>query len=355
MSLIYTIFGYPLGWIMWACFKVLPIYGVALVLFTLIVRVCLVPLSIKQQKSMVKMQIFRPRMEEIQKKYANNREKMNEEMMKLYEEEHYNPASGCLPMLIQMPILFGLYDVIQRPITHLLRISGPVIDQATEIAATVLNNANLAKDYSRQIRIIDAVNTNPDAFSGLGDFVSKVQTLDLSIGPIDLTQQPTFALNLLILIPIFSFLTSLPVSFVSMRQTADMSGNAAAAAGMSKSMMIMMPLMSAWISFVVPAGLGVYWIISNILMAVQTYLLNKFMNPKELAEKARKEAEERREAERQAKIEAKKRARERGETDIEQALSQKEINRLKLAAARKRDAEKYGETYAEVTDDDLKS
>ena len=84
MSLIYTIFGYPLGWIMWACFKVLPIYGVALVLFTLIVRVCLVPLSIKQQKSMVKMQIFRPRMEEIQKKYANNREKMNEEMMKLY-------------------------------------------------------------------------------------------------------------------------------------------------------------------------------------------------------------------------------------------------------------------------------
>ena len=78
-------------------------------------------------------------MEEIQKKYANNREKMNEEMMKLYEEEHYNPASGCLPMLIQMPILFGLYDVIQRPITHLLRISGPVIDQATEIAATVLN------------------------------------------------------------------------------------------------------------------------------------------------------------------------------------------------------------------------
>ena len=149
-----------------------------------------------------------------------------------------------------------------------------------------------------------------------------MQTLDLSIGPIDLTQQPTFALNLLILIPIFSFLTSLLVSFVSMRQTADMSGNAAAAAGMSKSMMIMMPLMSAWISFVVPAGLGVYWIISNILMAVQTYLLNKFMNPKELAEKARKEAEERREAERQAKIEAKKRARERGETDIEQALSQ---------------------------------
>ena len=96
---------------------------------------------------------------------------MNEEMMKLYQEENYNPMSGCLPMAIQMPILFGLYDVIQRPLTHLLRVAGPTIESATEIAAGLLNNANLAKDYSRQIRIIDAVNQNPDAFSGLGDFV----------------------------------------------------------------------------------------------------------------------------------------------------------------------------------------
>lgn len=93
MAWLYSIFGYPLGWVMWACFKVIPIYGVALLLFTIIVRACLVPLSIKQQKSMVKMQIFKPRMDEIQKKYANNKEKMNEEMMKLYQEENYNP--GC--------------------------------------------------------------------------------------------------------------------------------------------------------------------------------------------------------------------------------------------------------------------
>ena len=355
MAWLYSIFGYPLGWVMWACFKVIPIYGVALLLFTIIVRACLVPLSIKQQKSMVKMQIFKPRMDEIQKKYANNKEKMNEEMMKLYQEENYNPMSGCLPMAIQMPILFGLYDVIQRPLTHLLRVAGPTIESATEIAAGLLNNANLAKDYSRQIRIIDAVNQNPDAFSGLGDFVQKVQSLDLSIGPIDLTQQPTFALNILLLIPILSFLTSVLVSWVSMRQSAAAAGDNAAAAGMSKGMMLMMPLMSAWISFVVPAGLGVDWVISNLLMALQTFLLNRYMNPAKLAAKAQAEYEAKKEADRQAKIEAKKRARERGEKDIDTALSQKEINRIKLAEARKRDAEKYGEVYKEVTDDDLKA
>lgn len=75
MQIINTIFGYPLGWIMWLCYKVIPIYGVALIVFTIIMRAILIPFSIKQQKSMVKMQIFQPKMQEIQKKYANNREK----------------------------------------------------------------------------------------------------------------------------------------------------------------------------------------------------------------------------------------------------------------------------------------
>ena len=117
--------------------------------------------------------------------------------------------------------------------------------------------------------------------------------------------------------------------------------------------MLTMPLMSGYFAVILPAGLGVYWILSNLLMAIQTALLNKYMNPRDLAEKARAAYEEKRERERQEKIEAKKRAKESG-LDVDKALSQKEINRMKLAAARKRDAEKYGEEYHEVTDDDLK-
>lgn len=354
MQIINVIFGYPLGWIMWACYQVIPVYAVALILFTVITKALLVPLSIKQQKSMVKMQIFQPRMQEIQKKYANNKEKMNEETMKLYQEEGYNPMSGCLPMLIQMPILFGLIDVIYKPMTHILRMSSEMIAQANTIAAEILGVATdvLSKDYVSQLKVIGAFNANPNAFSP--DFASKMGQLNLSFGPIDLTQTPTLALNWLILIPILSGLTSAALSIFTTRQTAAASGGKAAGASMTKSMMLMMPLMSTYFGFIFPAGVGIYWVLSNILMAVQTYLLNKFMNPAKLAAQAKAEYEAKHEKERQEKIEAKKLAKESGELDIDKALSQKEINRLKLAAARKRDAELYGDTYVEVTDEDLK-
>ena len=126
-------------------------------------------------------------------------------------------------------------------------------------------------------------------------------------------------------------------------------------AGTMKTMMLISPLMSLYIAFQVPAGVGIYWIISNLLMLLQSVVLNKFYNPKEMAAKARQEAEERREKERQERIEAKKKARD-GDAEAKakaKAKSQKEINRQKLAQARKQDAEKYGDVYTEVTDDDL--
>ena len=359
MSFISTIFGYPLGWVMWLCYKIVPVYGLALVIFTVLVRLLLVPLAIKQQKSMVRMQIFQPQMMEIQKKYANNKQKMNEEMMKLYQQENYNPMSGCLPMAIQLPILFGLIDVIYKPLTHILRVGGEILTQVEEIAAPLLGVTveALGRDYSAQLKIIGAVQQNTAAFANVdgGAFLQQVGSLNLNFLGIDLTQTPTLALNALILIPILSGLTSVLMSVLTMRQSASMQSEAAAAAaGMTKSMMFIMPIFSAYFAFVVPAGVGIYWIISNLLSALQTFLLNKLMNPKELAEKARAEMEARREKERQERIEAKRRARERGEPDPDDPTTKRRSDREKLAAARKRDAEKYGEVYKEVTDEDLR-
>lgn len=350
-----AIFGWPLGWIMFICYKIIPIYGIALVLFTVITKAALVPLSIHQQKSMVRMQMFQPKIQEIQKKYANNKEKMSEEMSKLYQEEHFNPMSGCLPMLIQFPILLGLYDVIQKPMTHILRMEADVISQASQIASNLLGpNVDLVKDVSAQIKIMGQVNVNPQAFSGLGDFVTKVQSLHLYIGPIDLTKMPQLNhFDILWIIPILSLATSMLLTMFTMKQTQSTAGDNPAAAGMNKGMMFMMPLMSGYFAFILPAGVGIYWILSNVLMTVQTALLNKYMNPKEMAAKARAEYEEKKEQERKEKIEAKRIAREQG-IDLDKAKSKKEIDRIKLAEARKRDAEKYGEEYIEVTDDDLK-
>lgn len=350
-----AIFGWPLGWIMWLCYKIVPVYGVALLLFTVLSKAALVPVSIHQQKSMVKMQLFQPRIAEIQKKYANNREKMGEELNKLYQEEGYNPMMGCLPMLIQFPIILGLYDVIQKPLTHILRIPAETIaaarDIATGLGLTGANGADLARDVSAQIKIIGQVSATPEAFASLGDFVDKVTSLSLNIGPIDLTQMPQLNhLSILWVIPILSAATSLLLSIFTMRQNRATTSDNPAAAGMTRGMMLMMPLMSGYFGFILPAGVGVYWILSNLLMTIQSALLNKYMNPAEMAAKARAEYEAQREQARKEKIEAKKRARETGEED-ERILSQKEANRLQLAKARKASEDKYKEET--LTEDEI--
>ena len=369
------ILGIPLGWILHFCYSLVQNYGLALVMFTVLTRLILLPLSIKQQKGMVKMAMFRPKMEEIQKKYAKNPQKMNEELTNLYAREGYNPMSGCLPTLIQFPILFGLIDVIYNPLTHLLRMNAATISNAVSIAQSVLGEGGMSR-YSKEMSVISAVAQNPSAFASIGgDFVNQIQSFDFTFFGLDLGTTPTFALNVFLLIPLLSGLTSFAMSMLSMKNNA--MGDDGSTAAMNRMM----------ISFQVPAGVGIYWVLSNALALLQTFVLGKLYNPREMAAKAKAELEAQREAERQEKIEARKAAKEKQaeknrqaaeaakagkkrnapveveeETLIdlvendevdEKALSQKEINRMKLAAARRRDAERYGEEYVDVSDEDL--
>ena len=353
MNAIMTLFGTPLGWIMYGCYSLVKNYGIALILFTLITKLVLLPLAIKQQKSMAKMAVFRPKIEEIQKKYAKNPEKAQQEITELYMKENYNPMSGCLPTLIQFPILFGLINVIYYPLKHILHIPADVVNRAFEITSTVLDPSKM-NTYSKEMSIITAVQQNSQAFQELGsDFVNQILNFDFTFFGIDLGASPQLALDPLILIPILSGVSSFVLSQISMKMSSATTGENSMK-GMNTTMMLMMPAMSVWIAFQVPAGVGIYWLLSNSLMMVQQWVLYKVYNPAEMAAAARKEMEERREQERKEKIEARKQAKEKGEKiPPEKGLSQKEINRLKLAAARKRDAEKYGEEYVEVTDDEV--
>lgn len=357
---IMTVFGLPLGYIMWAMYQIVHNYGLAIILFTIVTKLLLLPLSIKQQKSTVKMQIIQPKIQEIQNKYKNNPQKMNEELQALYDRENYSMTAGCLPMLIQFPIIFGLLDVVYRPLTHLLHISSAAMTQATEIATGIIGAA-ATSGYAPEIAIFNSIKADPAAYAALGsEVVDKILAFDVHFLGLDLSIFPnqviTFGLsgealasllNPIILIPILSGATALVMSLVTMRNT---SGPNNASMG---AMMLMMPLMSLWFTFMVPASAGLYWTISNVVAVGQTLIMNHFWNPKEIAEKMKAEEEARKERERQEKIEAKKRAKEQGRPDDE-ALSQKEKDRRRLAEARKRNAEKYGDTYVEVTDDDLK-
>ena len=359
-NFLYTIIGYPLGWVMWLIYKVVPIYGIALLIFTIFTRLLMVPTSIKQQKSSVKMIKMKPKLDELQKKYGKNREKYQEETMKLYQEENYNPMSGCLPLLIQLPILFGLIDVVYKPLKHIVRLGNDTLTRIQDIVSAnfaEFGYKNAAESaHTFQIKVMNYLETHADGglFAELGtETLDKMRSIDLNFLGINLGEQPTWALNLLFLVPIVSGLTALLVSIVSMKTTANASPEQQQAQGMTKGMMVIMPVMSFFISLSVPAGVGIYWIYSNLISMVQTVILNKFYNPQKIAAAEIAEEEAKKEAERQARIEAKKLAKEEGKETSEKALSQKEINKRKLAEARRRDAEKYGEEYVEVTDDDV--
>lgn len=295
------ILGIPLGWILHFCYSLVQNYGLALVMFTVLARLILLPLSIKQQKGMVKMAMFRPKMEEIQKKYAKNPQKMNEELTNLYAREGYNPMSGCLPTLIQFPILFGLIDVIYNPLTHLLRMDAATISNAVSIAQSVLGEGGMSR-YSKEMSVISAVAQNPAAFSSIGgDFVSQIQNFDFTFFGLDLGTTPSFALNLFLLIPILSGLTSFLMSWLSMKNNA--MPNEGSTAAMNRSMMIMMPLMSVWTSFQVPARRR--YLLGTVQRAGSDQSMCwATLQPREMAAKAKAELEAQREAERQEKIEA---------------------------------------------------
>ena len=308
MNFIMTVFGYPFGWLMYGLYHLVSSYGLALVLFTLIVKALLFPLGLKQQKSSVKMQIIQPKMQEIQAKYKNNQAKMNEELQALYAKENYNPMSGCGTLLIQFPVIFGLLDVVYKPLTHLLRFSKETIAALTEVASGL---GVAVVGYAPQINIYQSVMQNPAAYSGVGaDVIEKIQSLNMNFLGLNLAGTPNLpwqgGWNWLVLVPILSGVTALLSSVISMRNSPNM-GQAGAS---MKMMMYLMPLMSLWFTFLVPVGVGIYWTLSNVFGCIQAIILNKIYNPKEVAEKLQAEAKERAERERQERIEAKKRAKE---------------------------------------------
>lgn len=302
-----TVISRPLGWILGLCYHVLPNYGLALILFTLITRVLLAPLAVKQQKSQAEMVRLQPKIEKLQKKYAHNKEKLNTEMMALYQEEGYNPMGGCLPLLIQMPILFGLFNVIYKPLSYMVglsqsqiskvvsalwpeirQIGGSALAKATE--STALHNSQI------EIFAAHAMHGNMDKLSFLP---SNTIRLDFNFLGLDLSTTPHFAWSWMLLIPVVCYLTSLLSTWYSMRmsqQSMPQSSNQAVnPAGMNKSMILIMPLVSAYFATTVPAGVGFYWIITNLFMILQTWGLYKFFNPVRLAAKAQEEADRRRE------------------------------------------------------------
>lgn len=350
MNFLYQLIGTPLGWIFWAMYQVIANYGIDIIIFTVLLKLVQFPLAVKQQKASAKMGAFQPLIQEINKKYANNPKKKNEELQKIYTEEGYNPMGGCLPTILQFVFLFGILDVVYRPLTHILHLGSDVINQAIEIAG--LNQANLTS----QLGVVQQLQQDPGKFSALGDsVVSSIQNMNMSFLGMNLGDKPVLA-SITVLIPILAGVFSFLSIFLSMKTNPAMTSGAPGMGTSSVVMMIVMPIFSLWIAFNFPIGVGIYWIISYIVMIVQTLVIYKMYDLKELREQATAELMERRKKKKSKVVvkEVVEKDKDGNEVVRQKKMTQKEIDRQRLAEARKRDAEKYGETYVEVTDEDFK-
>lgn len=356
MGFIMNFIAYPLGWIMWMLYSFIPNYGIVILVFTFITKILLFPTAIHQHKSLISRTRLQPKMIDLKNKYGSNPQKYQEEMMALYKKEGVNPASGCGSSLIQLPILFGMLGVVYSPLKYILRLSDDVINTASEITNKLIGSSLINSSHvrSEQYVIIKTLKENPSAFKKLGqDVINNILDLKFNFLSMDLSKIPSIPrhiseINWLILVPILSGLTALLVSLQSMKNNANTSVDDVSkqAAQSMKVMMFIMPLTSVWISLKLPAAVGLYWIFANVFTVIQNYILYKKYNPSEIIAKAKEEMILKKEQERQERIEAKKRISGSGDInkdDIHKGMSQKEINKIKLANARKRDAEKYGD------------
>ena len=183
----------PFAWLVRLFYNLTNSYGVALILFTLVIKLIMLPFQMKSKKSMMRMSRVSGQMQELQKRYAKNQAKLQEEMQKLYEEEGVNPMSGCLWSLIPFPILIALYSVIRQPLTKMMGLSADAVTQLTDWVTTNAGYVAQTKSAYQEIQITDLIHQNWDAVtSAFGDFSGKLLDIDYSFIGLNMGQQPSF-------------------------------------------------------------------------------------------------------------------------------------------------------------------
>ncbi|MGI6777185.1 MAG: YidC/Oxa1 family membrane protein insertase [Acetivibrionales bacterium] len=278
--------AYPLGQILYFIYNNLSFfnYGLAIILFTLFTRLVLLPLTIKQYKSTAKMQLIQPQIQEIQKRYKNDKEKLNQELMKVYQENNINPAGGCLPLLIQMPILISLYWVITQPLKFMLN---KTPDQIDALIAKIPEA--FAAGYSKQIGVLDFFGQFPEKLAGLENLLLRDELINLSFLGLNLGKIPTYKPDILfgpemgtylplLIFPIVGVITtfiSAKISMLKSNKNDKKTKDSGMAGSMSNSMLYMGPVLTLIFSFQLPAGVILYWIAGYVFQIFQQLYINK--------------------------------------------------------------------------------
>ncbi len=302
-----TLITGPFGSVLNFIYSLVNNYGLAIIIFCIVCKLLLFPLTLKSKKSMFANARIQPKMQELQKKYKNDKDRYSMELQKLYKEEKVSPLAGCLPLLITMPILFGLYYVVTQPLYFLMKYSEETIRVIAGNIVTVLGNHGVnpdsfaritayvenasAKSNTLQIELANYMSQYGDELQAMtpdvaiSKFNFDFLGMNLSKTPSYEFWTPNFLWGLFILV-LVSVATAFLVGWLGQKLNPMQTGSpddptAKSAASTGKMMIYIMPLMTAFIGFSIPAAVSVYWITNNLLTIGLDVLANKIAGRKE--------------------------------------------------------------------------
>ena len=282
MGFISEIFGYILNFL----YEQFNNYGVAIIIFSVLLRIILIPITIKQQKSLKKNAKLQKEMKEIQTKYKSNPEKLNQETIDLYKREKMSPFSGCLSGILQIIIILSVFWLVSKPLTYMKKINPEIIEKYSQ----ELKEEGVNSSYTEIAIINKKAAEDPEVYinmNSLGLDLSKVPTQSLD----------DFRVYIIPILYVISSVISIKITTKMNSNNKDKDINELKKAEaedkekqpdememmqqMNNNMTYMMPIMSVMIAIIAPLGLALYWLISNVLMIVERLIIDRFINQKE--------------------------------------------------------------------------
>lgn len=282
MGFISEIFGYILNFL----YEQFNNYGIAIIIFSVLLRIILIPITIKQQKSLKKNAKLQKEMKEIQTKYKSNPEKLNQETIDLYKREKMSPFSGCLSGILQIIIILSVFWLVSKPLTYMKKINPEIIEKYSQ----ELKEEGVNSSFTEIAIINKKAAEDPEVY------------INMNFLGLDLSKVPTQSLDdfRVYIIPILYVISSV----ISIKITTKMNSNnkdkdinelkkaetedkekqpdeMEMMQQMNNNMTYMMPIMSVMIAIIAPLGLALYWLISNVLMIVERLIIDRFINQKE--------------------------------------------------------------------------
>lgn len=279
MQTLFNIINKPLGWVLESIAGLLGgNFAAAVFAFTLIINLALIPLSLKSQKSSVQQTRIKPKLDELKKRYGDDKQKYSEAMQKLYQEENVSMSGGCLPMILRLVLMMSIYYLIMQPLTYLMHVDSSVISAASE---AIGNSAR-----GTELQIIEAVKNGTIDFP---EIANQLGTISFNFFGINLTQSPKFSFDifheaqLIWVMPLFAFASQMLTSWLSMRMQKKLNPEAPSMAGM----MLTMPLISLFIGFTLPGGVTFYWACSSLIGGFIQLAVQNFYGPHKMLSRER--------------------------------------------------------------------